>query len=408
MTSVSEEVLAEIIKLYEQHGSFREIERVAGIPRTTARHRYGRAVRLGLAKPFEGMVPAGMEVHKYSTQHDKDGNLRAQSIKMGPESGDPFELAPGQRIKGESVLMDADANVLMKWVKTGEEPISREHQIKIIKDEFAGYVPLAAKLSTPMYALHDRLTVYPALDWHLGMYAWGEQTGDKDWNLTTATKTISEAYSELIAQSPYSEEAILMGLGDLMHIDNSENRTKKSGNALDVDTIYPKILRVSCQLLIEVIELLAAKHQKVRVLLKRGNHDEESTQALLLALSMKYYGHERIIIDDSANPFFFYQFGVNLIGGTHGDQQKMTELPMMMANRCAKEWGETSTRHFYTGHIHHETARDHHGVKVMSLRAPIPKDAWHGMVGFMSARSIYAYHYDRTKGSKGHSEVELK
>ncbi|MBN7755504.1 hypothetical protein JYP46_01590 [Nitratireductor aquimarinus] len=96
-----------------------------------------------------------------------------------------------------------------------------------------------------------------------------------------------------------------------------------------------------------------------------------------------------------------------MIGGTHGDKAKIPDLPMIMANRRKEDWAATSTRHFHSGHIHHDTLREVGGVSVFSHRAPVAQDAYHASHGYLSGRSIKSYTYHIEKGARGHSEVEL-
>ena len=55
-----------------------------------------------------------------------------------------------------------------------------------------------------------------------------------------------------------------------------------------------------------------------------------------------------------------------------------------MAQDRAEDWGETTHRAWWTGHIHHETAKDFIGVKVESFRILAPEDAWASGQGYRS------------------------
>ena len=396
----------ERIDLYNRLGSANKVAQHLGMNRKSIDKWVIIAKRKGWIGEHAGMVPAGHEVGSVSRAYDRYGNQVKETIHTRPER-QPYEQEEGYEVKGRSTLIDADGNVASQWVKTNKERLSLEKTIEVIQAAFKGYKPVTPNISKPKEARSDMLTVYPVLDWHIGMFAYGKETGGPDWDLSIARKQLCSTFSELVEQTPPSGRAIFLGLGDLLHSDNNRNRTERSGNPLDVDTRHQKILETACDIMAECSELVASKHQKVTVVFKRGNHDETSNAAILQAIRMMYRNHKRVEVATSPNPFFWTEFGVNLIGGTHGDQQKIDQLPMIMATRCKEAWGRTKTRHVFTGHVHHERAKEVEGVKCFSLRAPIPVDAWHAGVGYSSGRSMYGFNYHSELGSRGNIEVEI-
>lgn len=404
--SYTRQELEEFVVEFEKYDSMRSFSLLTGMPRTSARRRHAQAIRLGLIAPFKHRVPEGMEIRTVTDIY-RDNKIVLESIKMAPASQTFAGVPEGYKIKGVSTLIDASGNKILEWVKTGQE-VSLDRTIEIVQKAFQNYVAPTARLKLPTLNDEDRLTLYPVLDWHMGLLALKKQTLDTEWNLEIAVRTIKQGIRELVEMSPNSATALVMCLGDLLHSDNSENRTRKHGNKLDVDGLYEDILLATCDLLIFFLDLLAEKHLNIEVDLKRGNHDEDSTAAIRLALMMRYRDHPGIKINGCGGFFYFKQFGVVLLGGTHGDQQKASKLPMIMANSMKQAWAETTTRLFFVGHIHHEiSGMEDGGVRVISLRAPVPKDAWHAGVGFVSGRSLYAFHFHRLLGSRGRSEVEF-
>jgi hypothetical protein len=95
------------------------------------------------------------------------------------------------------------------------------------------------------------------------------------------------------------------------------------------------------------------------------------------------------------------RFGQNLIGSTHGDGAKPADLPLLMAADRAEDWGKTSFRYWYTGHVHHRSAKEHPGCIVESFRTLAAKDSWHTGQGYRAGRDMYAIVLDRE-----HGEVE--
>ena len=403
---LSDEALKQTVEAYEANGRSKcKTAKILDLSEKAVRNRLKIAARKGLMD-YDPVLP-GFEVAEVTTRHGKDGETIGKSIRQRQAKGEgKFKLPKGMNLKHMSTLVDADGRTMLQWLKASEnrDPVE---EAKVIRDAFDGWEPKLPMLREPSQVDSDRLVVYIAADWHLGLFAWAKETEGEDWDLTIARRVIYESMRELIEQSPPAENAIFLGLGDLIHADSSKNMTERSGNVLDVDTRYPKVLATACDLIGDVIELIAAKHKNVFAAFKPGNHDENSTTGIRCALRMLFREHSRIHVCDSPSPFFWHRFGVNLIGGTHGDKAKMPELPLIMANRRAKDWAETFSRHIFTGHIHHDRVKEIGGVRVHSVRAPVAQDAYHGAHGYLSGRSVKSVVYHRERGYRGSSEVEL-
>ena len=237
-------------------------------------------------------------------------------------------------------------------------------------------------------------------DPHLGLYTWGEETGE-DFDLKTGEANLCESIKRLVACSPKSETCILLNLGDFFHSDTMDNRTSRSGHALDVDTRWSKVLRAGVRAMMTCIEAAAKKHQRVIVKNLIGNHDDHTSQMLGLALALFYEGNDRIEVHDDPRKFWFYRFHNVLIGAAHGDTTKPAQLPGIMATDRAEDWGETKHRYFYTGHIHTQNVAEYPGCIWESFKTLAAKDSWTSSKGYRSGRDgMCIVHH------KDHGEVE--
>ena len=198
----------------------------------------------------------------------------------------------------------------------------------------------------------------------------------------------------VINQSPPSSHAIILGLGDMLHFDGYEPVTSRSGNFLDADGRYPKVLRTALDMVHSTVDLALQKFRTVEVRVLPGNHDDQSAVALSLALSLFYENNERVTFDDSPSRFWWKRIGKVFLGATHGDKTKMRDLPLVMAADNPQDWADSTYRRIYTGHIHHESAVEEGGVLVTSLRSPVAKDAYHSFSKYRSGRSVYSDTYD--------------
>jgi len=398
-----EEALARY-KAYLEHGSLSAAGRALGVSDNTIRRAVLAAAERGLLGT-EPVLP-GFVLYKSTAVYDDEGNLVRKFVQQRQERPTPYEAPENHRVKGQSTLVDAEGRIIQQWIKTTEER-SPENLAKTFEESFRNFTPLAPRLSKPAKTEDDKLTVYIWTDWHIGLYSWGLETGEGDWDLGIARTVMNDTIREVIDAAPKSQRAIVLGLGDLLNQDTILPITQRSGNVLDSDTRYAKCLETLCDLVQENTERVAAKHDEVELVFKPGNHDEASTVGLRMALRSYWRNTERVQVDLSPDPFYFKRFGVNLIGGVHGDKTKLAQLPMIMANRCKEDWAVTTTRHFHTGHLHHRVELEEGGVQVFQHRATTEKDAYHAHHGYLGGRSMRAFIYHHDKGSRGNIEIVI-
>ncbi|ORE89953.1 hypothetical protein ATO13_23811 [Stappia sp. 22II-S9-Z10] len=324
-----------------------------------------------------------------------ESRLRAAAAR-GLDGSVPRPLPIGQRIKGVSTLYDAGGNVAMQWVKTSADG-ALDSTVDAIRSAFDAYAGRAEIVPPPAQANSDLLTVYPIVDHHLGLYAWAEETGE-DWDLSKSEAALRDCLAQLVAASPSSGTAIVLNLGDFFHADSHEARTPRSGHALDVDTRHAKVLRTGVRLMIWAVELALSRHDHVVVRCLAGNHDPESSLALAAALAVFFEANPRVTVDDSPSLTWFYRFGRVLLGATHGHTIKPARQPGVMATSRPADWGETTFRYFYSGHIHHETALEADGVLCRTFQTLAARDAWHAGSGYLSGRSMTAITHHTDQG----------
>jgi hypothetical protein len=314
--------------------------------------------------------------------------LRAKAAKAEP-AVHAKQAPPGYLLKGVSTLLDRDGNVAQTWVKTTRDSMNLEALIesfKVVADLHVA--PKRMSIPPPAAASVDHLlTVYPWGDPHIGMLAWPAETGN-DFNLDIATRQLFEAVDKLVALAPPSKTALILNLGDFFHSDNMQNRTARSGHALDVDGRWFKILNVGIAMVERCIDRALQKHQEVIVDNRIGNHDDHSSAMLTVALSRRYHNEPRVKVNVSPNMFYYLEFGQNLIGCTHGHTVKADKLPGVMACDKSAAWGRTKHRYWYTGHVHHESKKEYPGCIVETFRTLAARDAWHHGQGYRAGRSM--------------------
>ena len=295
----------------------------------------------------------------------------------------------GFAVKGVSTLYGADGTVKQQWVKSRrDEETKYEALLEAFERSAEAFRGIADPKPAPAGPLSaDLLNVIPMGDPHLGMYAWSAESG-ADFDLEIAERELYAAADRLVALAPEADQCLLINLGDFFHADNSSNMTARSHHALDVDTRWAKVLSVGVRVMQRIIDRALERHRLVTVRNEIGNHDDHSAIMLAICLREMYRREPRVHIDTSPAKFYYFRFGQCLLGTAHGDAAKPDKLPGVMSVDRAIDWGETLHRHWYTGHVHHESVKEFPGVVVETFRTLAPRDAWHARSGYRSGRDM--------------------
>jgi hypothetical protein len=265
-----------------------------------------------------------------------------------------------------------------------------------LQEALAG-IDAAQVIPAPDHALDGLLTVYPLADVHMGMMAWGKETGE-DYDTAIAADRVRSWVSRAVDASPASETAVILGLGDLTHADDQSNMTPRSKHVLDVDTRHFRTLDVTIQALAYGIEYAAKKHARVIVRILPGNHDLNTYMAVMFALYERYRDNPRIEVQKIPGEFFVMRHGNCLLAAHHGHGGKPERMVMFLADEHAAEWGRTRHRFLWTGHLHHLKAADIGGVQWMQLRAITAKDAYAAGNAYSARASLEAITFDADQG----------
>lgn len=384
---ISDELCVEALQALQAHGGNKShAAESLGLPRCTYKNRLRRAAERGL--DIDYAVPEGFVIRNRTDATDGDGNLRSRSLRMAADPGDEFATPDGHRIKGVSALVDAQGRTVQRWIKTASD--NTERTVDYIREAFADLPQRATLTDPPAYTDADLLTVYPIADQHIGMLAWGRETGE-DYDVAIACERLRSAVGRLVAKAYPSQGCVILNLGDYFHSDDGTNETPMNHHKLDVDGRYQKVIRAGIETMRDLIDLALQKHTTVRVRNIPGNHDPHSSLALTVALEGHYFNEPRVLIDDDPGEFWFDRFGITQMGAHHGHKSKAEELARLLAERRPADWAASRHRMFFTGHVHHDRARDIGSVRVESFRTGALKDAYavgHGYTTPPGMRSI--------------------
>ena len=323
---------------------------------------------------------------------------RAAIGGYSPEHGMTHGVPSPFIVKGVSTLYGDQGQMKAQWVKTKVDDTRLENALRdfvahLIEDAKGTSKPVPA----PKQSNDDLLAVYPMGDPHFGMYSWAAETGE-DFDTELAEKLTIGAVDRLVASAPQASYAVILPLGDVLHADDTKNRTPASGNQLDVDTRHRRVMMIALKALKHCIYRALEKHQSVTVRIVQGNHDPHASFAISLALAEHFSNNKRVSIDLSPSLFWYYRFGKVLIGATHGDTAKAKDLLGVMASDRAEDWGQTKFRYFYHGHLHQAGVKEAPGLLIEWFRTLAPADAWAAGQGYRSGRDMYCIVFNKNFG----------
>lgn len=354
--------------------------------------------------PEIGRPPEGFAVYRNSAEYDESGKLKKQWVGTKRDAGDEYAVPAGHVVKGESALVDPDGRVLARWIKTREG--AGEGLVDGLRQAFAEYQGAAPLIPAPVACSTEYLTVYPLADLHIGMLAWGKEAGE-DFDVKIAVAQMTASITALVQQSQPTQRAVIIILGDYFHSNDARGVTPASGHKLDVDGRWHQVFTAAAKLAVSMINIVALKHADVEVVVLPGNHDPDAAVCLAVALGMFFDGNKRILISQTPAIAWYLRFGVTLMGATHGHTMSFERMAAMLAVDCPEDWGQTTYRTMFTGHIHTDKMREVNTVRVESFSSPSAKDSWTAAAGYRANRALNAITFHREKAEVGRHRVAV-
>lgn len=308
--------------------------------------------------------------------------------------------APGFSIGKVTIQRGPNGQVERVWERQHADAQNAIAAMEAAARAFSEAIEPVAPLPAPVTQSADLLTLYTLTDAHVGMLAWHRE-GGQDWDLTIAEDTIVGCFAEAIRQAPHSGTAIFNQLGDLLHYDSLTAVTPTSGHILDADGRFTKMVETAVRIIRRIIARMLVKHKHVHVIMAEGNHDMASSVWLRTMMKALYEKEPRITVDDSALPYYCYEFGETFLGFHHSHIRKMEQLPGVMAAQFAKEWGRTTKRYCHTGDKHHAREADTMGMHVIQHPTLAARDAYAARGGWYSERYMQAMTFHKQFGLVG-------
>jgi len=271
------------------------------------------------------------------------------------------------------------------------------HELKedIIK-EMDKHSPGYPKIKYPK-VLDPHLFVCDPADIHLGKIGTSFETGEDYDNQIAVTRVLEGVRGTLHkAQSFNIDKIVFIAGNDLLHID-SPKRTTTAGTPQDTDGMWYDNFLTAKKLYVEVLETLISV-APVHVMFCPSNHDYASAFFLMDAVASWFRKCNGITFDVGISHRKYFTYGNNLIGCTHGDGAKETDLSKL-ASVESKEWSTSKHRYIYVHHYHSKRSTDYIGCTVETLRSPSGPDSWHHRNGYQhSPKAIEGFIHNPIHG----------
>ena len=360
---------AEVLSVYQDCGMCKaETARKLGVSRSTVRKNIAAVETKGEAPWLEATgIPDHMKMFK-TTVHYKNGEVEQEWRRLMPSAE------------------------LMQGVVDGLcEDVSG-----------LGKVDFREPRKTDTDNILFELDLYDA---HVGMYADEKETLGENYDCDIAARRMVEAAEGLALRASRPKKCVLVFGGDMLHSDNRRNQTEHSGNALDVDSRFHRVVSYIIAASRDVVKIAASIAEEVEVVILQGNHSWHSEAWLAQVLSAYYDNCKNVNVRVDRSPRRQLVWGDNLIVWAHGDRVPANKWPMLVASEFAKEWGKTKFRYLRCGHIHSQKTiapvivQEQSGLLVEFVPALCATDAWHAEAGFVgSMKGATAVEYHKSKG----------
>jgi len=367
----------EILNLYIQLQNKRAVARELGINESTVRQSLARSEGAGHTPWFSPAVtPEHLSLSKTTVQYNADGEVIQEWKRLIPQAKDMEEFVSMlcERVEGKAKVKTRNPT------KTDNSEVLAE------------------------------MSIY---DSHIGMYASVNETNDADYDCDIAGNLMVNTAEALAARYNKPSRIVVTFGGDIMHSDTRNTRTEKSGNVLDIDSRFHRVVDYAVKACYDVVQIAAKVATKVDIVIVEGNHDWHSCVWLSSVLKAFYNDCKDINVVDQQSSRKHMVYGNNLLVWAHGDGAAMNQWPQIIAAEFAPQWGATKHRHLKMGHIHHKKKNqpvrvvsetkngweEHRGLLVEHLPALCVSDAWHAEKGFIgSIKGASGFEYHKQKG----------
>ena len=274
------------------------------------------------------------------------------------------------------------------WLKKNQEFVDVQKIKKEILDEIKNTSCFVKKINYS--EKKDNVLEINIFDLHFGKLA-SKNSAAEDYDTEIAKERFLKALNILVNRSSsFDFEKILFPIGnDFFNSDSLKNETTR-GTPMDEHLLWQETIKKGRQLIQIGIEYLT-RFAPVHIIVVPGNHDWQRMFMLGEMIEGWFHNNENVTIDNGFKPRKYYKYGKCLIGFTHGNNEKVADLPLIMAQEQSMNWQTTKYREFHIGHLHHKreikykSTQEYKGIVIRYLRSLGGEDTWHNIKGYVGA-----------------------
>ena len=372
------ELQKEVVKLREEGVSWNDIA-----------HKQNRADR-DVRRSYEAVL-ARAALKGFSPDHD-----------MSHTVPDPFV------VKGVSTYYNDEGKPVGQWVKSSVEDERKKKIMEAFVDSLAEDIKPAKPVKLSKAPREESLlNTYILTDYHIGMLAWGEETGD-DWDIDIAERTLISWFKKGIELSPKADTAVFAQIGDLMHFDSYTPVTVASGHILDADSRLQKIIRCVIRVTRTIIDMLLSKYKHVHIKWCDANHDPASAAWMREFLVSFYEKEPRVDVDNSPDTYYCYEWGKVALFFHHGHKRKVSNVDTVFAGKFREIFGRTKYNYAHMGHYHSIDVKETNLMVVSQHRTLAAPDAYAAKGGYISGRDSVVITYHKDYGEVSRQTISYK
>jgi hypothetical protein len=325
-------------------------------------------------------------------------------------------VAPGYRMGKVTVQRGAGGDVERVWERQIPGWEDFRESLEEFKDALLESVSEYALPSIDSEGLdEDIIPWFQIGDAHLGMVAYMMETGS-NFDLDIAVRELRAAFKMLLAKAPKAKRCVINDLGDFTHYENFAAQTERGKHQLDVDTRYPKMIRVYARIWRELIELALERYETVDIIINQGNHSRTNdiwastyTELFGELIEARYGRSGRVNVLNNDSVYIGYLMGDTFVMVHHSDKcsgEKLVDVMFKDFFEAVKQ-----ARHLYidTGHVHHKHVKKERGVVLLqSWNNLAPNDKHHHDAGYRSRQSMSVAIRSRKYGEIGQHTIPVQ
>ena len=427
----TKEDVALLIELHNEGRSFNEISKVIDRSDSSVRNKFKTLLLLGSAsannkngnnKPLASNKESFEHKENHDNVHIRSVSERIKTVVEALERAEVdtvvWKVDRFVINSWEAPSKDSELGVTTLWqvkiwlVRRAEKPIT--DGLDILYQRIRDHNPAVPAVNRKPVTNDPHLLEVSLFDHHFGKLGWEPESGT-EYNVKISESVYHNAVEDLLDRtSGYNIEKILFPIGnDFFHVNNWILTTQK-GTPQDHDGRFQKIFEIGCMAAVKAIDRCLTV-APVEMLWVPGNHDPETSWYLARFLYAWYRNVDGVEIDNSPKFRKYKDYGVNLIGFTHGNEEKHRDLPAIMASEVPDLWAQAKFRAWHVGHLHkksqlvHNAGDTYGGVTVSVLPSLSGTDAWHYKKGYVkSNRAAEAYLWHHDDGYAGHFSANVR